>query len=287
MTKEYGNGQTRTWKGKVSVLFACTEAVDITNPQYSHLGERFIYYRPIMPDRKEVALRALNNSAKQEEMTNAMQNAFFAFFKGIDFENIQELPPLGPELSHDLVLLANFGTKARSGVIRDFGMKKEVLFVPTPEMPTRVLQQLSLLAQGAMIANKGVLLETDIQMLYKVMLDSIPRTNKMVIMEMAKADGQTTAEIATALDYPTETIRTYLENQAMLGICKRVKLEGRSDRWTMLEEYRDLIRKYEHVEELTDTERKIREANAANKTVEEYEQFSDAEEKANEAFDGM
>lgn len=259
MTKVYGNGQHRTWTGRVSILAASTEAVDMSQQQYTHLGERFVFYRPIMPERKKVAFKSLENSAHQVEMTTELQNAVYAFIKGIDFTKYSELPQLPTQVQHELVLLAEFVTKARSGVIRDFGFKKDVLFVPTPEMPTRVLQQVSLIGQGAMIANGGKIDDGDLAMLYKTMIDSVPRTNWMVIREMSKGDGQTTATIATALGYPTDTIRTYLENQALLGVCKRDKTDNRGDRWTMDAGYMSIVQRYEEIKTLTEEELKGRE----------------------------
>jgi hypothetical protein len=167
------------------------------------------------------------------------------------------------DLKKELVNLANFSTMARSGVIRDFGMKKDVIFVPAPEMPTRFTQQLSCLATGCMLANKGPLTDMDMKILYKVALDSIPQTNKMVMNEMAKLDAQTTAEIATALGYPTEPIKIYLENLALLKVCKRVKDGGKADRWTMNAEFSDIVRNYEGIEQLSDEEIRIRKEDAA------------------------
>jgi hypothetical protein len=119
-------------------------------------------------------------------------------------------------------------------------------------MPTRVLQQVALIGQGAMIVNGGELLKDDLKMLYKTMLDSIPRTNVMVIKEMARGSHQTTAEIATNLGYPTETIRTYLENQALLGVCVREKGDGVADRWTLSDKYAAIIQRYYDIDMLPD-----------------------------------
>lgn len=259
MKKNFGNGRIATWEGKVSLLAASTQAIDLTQQSNTHLGERFINYRIIMPERKEVAMRSLNNDPEQEKMAVELKNAVFAFFKGYEMEEIlKTLPQIDQDLKEELVNLANFSTMARSGVIRDFGMKKDVIFVPAAEMPTRFTQQLSSLATALMIINRGKLTDLDKRILYKSSLDSIPQTNKMVINEMAKADNQTTAEIATALGYPTEPIKIYLENLAMLKVCRRIKEMGRGDRWTMNEEFTDIVRNYEAIEELTDDERKIR-----------------------------
>ena len=264
MKKIFGNGRIATWEGKVSLLAASTQAVDLNQQQYTHLGERFVNYRVIMPERKEVAMKSLENDPMQENMARELQNAMYAFFKGFKFEEeLAKLPPLDMDLKKELVNLANFSTMARSGVIRDFGMKKDVIFVPAPEMPTRFTQQLSCLATGCMLANKGPLTDMDMKILYKVALDSIPQTNKMVMNEMAKLDAQTTAEIATALGYPTEPIKIYLENLALLKVCKRVKDGGKADRWTMNAEFSDIVRNYEGIEQLSDEEIRIRKEDAA------------------------
>lgn len=261
MKKIFGNGKIATWEGKVSLLAASTQAVDIQQQQMTHLGERFINYRLVMPDRKEVAMRALNNDNDMENMQNELRIAFFSFIKGIDLTNTK-LAQLPEGDKKALVDLANFATMARSGVIREMGMKKEVIFVPTAEMPTRIAGQLNALASGLVIVNGGMFMPEDMEILYKVMLDSIPQTNKMVAQEMAKADNQTTSEIATALGYPTEPIRMYLENLALLKVCDRVKESGRGDRWTLKPEFGAILRHYEQIEELTDQERSDRTAAA-------------------------
>lgn len=263
MKKIFGNGRIATWEGKVSILAASTQAVDLNQQQYTHLGERFLNYRLVMPDRKEVAMRSLDNDPEQEKMGKELQNAMYSFFKGIDFSNPEKTLNMPNEFKPQIVALANFCTMARSGIIRDFGMKKEVIFVPTAEMPTRIAGQLSKLGQGLIMSNRGKFMESDMEIIYKCALDSIPQTNKMVIVEMAKAAGQTTAEIASALGYPTEPIKMYLENLALLNVCKRTKESGNSYRWTMNEEFSSIIQQYEGVQELTDEEKKAREIEAA------------------------
>ena len=254
MKKAFGNGKIRVWKGKVSVLAATTQAVDLNQQQYTHLGERFLNYRMVMPDRKEVAMRSLNNDASQEQMQKELRNAVFSFFLSISFKDIEKTASLPEEFKSELVNLANFCTRARSGVIRDTGMKKEVIFVPAAEMPTRITGQLAKIVQGLIIVNKGEFQKDDMEIVYKIALDSIPQTNKMVITELAKADNQTTSEIATALGYPTDPIRQYLENLALLHVCTREKSPGHGDRWTLDPEFTDIIRNYEGVIELTDEE---------------------------------
>ncbi len=277
MTKVFGNGKVRVWKGRVSVLAASTQAIDLNQQATTHLGERFVNYRLVMPDRKEVAMRSLDNDPQQDQMTIDLQNAVYAFFKGINFEQVlKDIPVMPEEMKKDIVNLANFCTMARSGIIRDFGFKKDVIFVPAAEMPTRITSQLSKLVSGLMIVNKtDKMTEDDMKVVYKCALDSIPQTNKMVIQEMAKADFQSTAEIATALGYPTEPIKMYLENLSMLGVCVRTK-DGSTYKWKMREEFSEIVRHYEGVEELSEEEIKTRQHDA--------NEFIDEDEAAEEAF---
>jgi hypothetical protein len=255
-TKIFGNGKQRKWHGRVSLLAASTQAIDITQQQNTYLGERFINYRVTMPDRKEVALRSLNNNKDQDRMGKELQNAVFAFFKSFEGKDIQQYADvdIDDEFKREIVDLSNFATMARSAVIRDTGMRKEVIFVPATEMPTRFTQQLSSLAMGLMAMNNGKLAMDDKRVVYKVTLDSVPITNKMLIDELARWDYQSTTELAVSVGYPTETVRVYLENMALLGVCKRSKHKGSPDRWKLREDFAALIRKYEGIETLTEEE---------------------------------
>lgn len=249
LKKPFGNGKVAEWTGKVGLLAGVTPAVDLAQQMHTTLGERFVNYRVAMPDRKQVARRCLRNGVDIEMMRKEMRNAMYAFLLGLDFE--AEAPALPEAAGEYLIKVANLAAMARSGVIRDFGFKKEVIFVPASEMPTRIVQQLATLAAALVIVNKGVFDEkTDMKILTKVALDSIPQTNRMVMLEASRKQDQTTAQIARALGYPTGPIHMYLENLALLGVCKRVRAAeteegGVGDRWTVDYEFRKLLLEYE------------------------------------------
>ena len=248
LRKAFGNGKVREWSGKVGLMACTTSMVDFSQQASGAMGERFINYRVLMPDRKDVARRALDNGDRQAEMRKDLKDAMYSFFKGltIDKENPPELPT---EINEELVRVANFATLARSCVIRDFGFKKEVMFVPSAEMPTRITQQLKTIAISLMIVNGGTYMPSDMEIIYKIALDSIPQTNRIVIRQMAKMDNQTTKEIATALGYPTGPIHMYLENLAMLGVCRRsagreTEEGGQADRWALKEDFSDIFNRH-------------------------------------------
>lgn len=250
MKKVFGTGATREWTGKVGVIACTTPVIDFTQQANASLGERFIHYRLAMPERKLVARRALTNGAHQPEMRIALRNAFYSFMKGIKIPEID--PEIPTEAQEEIIRVANFSTMARSSVIRDFGMKKDVIFVPASEMPTRIVQQLNTLAIALMVVNDGTYMEKDMDIIYKIALDSIPQTNYMVMKEMARADERTTSEIAASIGYPTPPIRIYLENLALLGVASRIRgadsdQGGGADRWTLQPEFVEILKKYEDI----------------------------------------
>lgn len=257
LVKTFGTGKIRSWEGKVGIIACSTQMVDFQQQKNAAMGERFVHYRIKMPERKLVAKKALRNSERMMEMRKTMKQAFYAFFKGVTMpENVENLLP--EDIEDEVIKIGNFCTMARSGVIRDFGFKKEVIFVPDVEMPTRIVQQLHTLASALQIINGNQFIKTDMDIIYKVALDSIPQTNKIVMIEMAKKDEQTTSEIATALGYPNPPIHQYLENLAMLGVCRRIKGRdstdgGTADKWTLNAEFAQILREYEGVVEIEKT----------------------------------
>lgn len=250
MKKPFGNGKIAEWQGRIGIIAGTTPAIDMAQQVHTILGERFVNYRLAMPDRKDVARRVLANARHGDQMKHEMRDAVYAFFKGLSIP--EKLPHIPPEAEEEIVDLANFATMARSGVIRSFDFKKEVIFVPAVEMPTRITEQLDMLASAFMVINKGEFLEADMNVIYKVALDSIPQTNRMVILQMARRDNLETSEIATRLGYPTGPIHMYLENLAMLGVCRRIKAKdtdegGTGDKWRLEKEFAQIVRRYEAI----------------------------------------
>ncbi len=246
LKKPFGNGRIAEWKGKVGMIAGCTPAVDIAAQMHASLGERFIYYRIAMPDRVEVARRVLKNNDSSDKMRLELRDAMYAFLLGVTTK--QEVPEIPMPVQDMIVRVANVATLARSGVIRDLGPKKEVVYVPSPEMPTRIVGQLATLATAIMMVNKGTFDEkSDGNLLMKVAMDSIPQTNRMAMEAVAMKTWQTTADIAAWLGYPTAPVRMYLENLGMLGVVRRIQGKntgeemGGADRWEMAAEYVSVI----------------------------------------------
>ena len=92
------------------------------------------------------------------------------------------------------------------------------------------------------------LLEEDKKILYKITLDSITPSRRRAMVELSKYSILETSGLATKLDMPTSSINRSLEDLTALGIARREKGSGNKNRWYIISRYRNLILKFEGIE---------------------------------------
>src|SRR3990167_7359178 len=266
--KSYGTGETKKWAGKVGLFAGVTSVIDIREQAYSALGERFIKYRIIPPNRRTIARRALENTTKTVKMQEEIKEYFARFIKTvIDLVKPEEDLALTDSQKDQLIRLADFTTLARSPVTRDFGMTKDVIYKPSSEMPTRFTQQLSQVAIALKLINRASglsdeLLDVDNKILFKIALDSIPQMRRQMLQKLAENISITTEQAAEATSYPTSTARRYLEDLFVLGICDRKRGENQSHVWILKEEFREVMAEYDGVKMMSEEEHLMQEAEA-------------------------
>ncbi len=263
VVKAFGNGKKADWRGKVGMI-ACTtsEGVEGQQQRNAPLGERFVHYRIRMANDALSTDRALENGPKMAEMRKELKDAFFAFMKGIE---MPKKPMAVPDaVQAEIKRLSRFATLSRSGVIREWGMKQEILRVPKPERSARLAQQLLTLATAVIIVNGNFYKEEDMGIIYQVALDSIPEIRYRLMAEMARGDERTTKEIATsdAVRLPTATVRRHLEELEALRLASRVDGKdseggGTADKWTLMPEYVEILKKYEDIQPVPKDEIKV------------------------------
>lgn len=269
--KGFGNGDIKRWDGKVGFITGVTPVIDTREAAYSALGERFIKYRIIPPDRITIANKALDNTTKTEVMQTDIRTAFARCMAGVEkILATGEETVLSDEQKKQLILLANFATTCRSPITRESGMAKDVIHKPGLEMPTRFTQQLSQIAIALKIINRAsghgdVLLADDMKIIFKIALDSIPSTRREVLKRLAENVSVKTDEMANLTSYPTNTIKRYLEDLFMLGVCTR-RHSGTKETgtyvWELKDEWREIMEEYDGVKMMTEEERLVEEAEA-------------------------
>lgn len=237
--KEFGTGETKDWQGKIGFIAGVTAAIDRHYEIYSVLGERFIQYRPEQPDPVALAKKAMANSGGEKAMREEIQNAFADFIAGI------KIPETGVEVSEDIknriAHLAALCVKARSGIIRDGYSTREIELIPDAELPTRLAKQLTTLMAAFSLV--GGAPEKNYELIYKIGMDSIPKKRKRALEALVVSEEQLeTADVALAIEYPTNTTRRILEELHGFGLANRQhEGKGYADKWEVSEYAKKLL----------------------------------------------
>lgn len=250
--KRTGNKQDVAWKGRVGALAGVTEAVHEYMSSMSVMGDRFIMYAPIQPDRRALLrfiMKLKTDKSNQEERLLAARAAMQSYLQ-ICVQNIDKAEMIMNDSDKEhLMEVADFVTKARSGVIEDV-RTGAVRFVPSAEMPTRLIDQLLSIAQSLclmrLVDGRDTALDKgDMALLFKIAFDSIPLKRLWALKQLATYTmGVSTAGIAAIIGYETDVVKQWLAQLNALGIIDRMKNMGRGDLWTLRPEYRDIMVTY-------------------------------------------
>lgn len=255
LAKSFGTGETIAWEGKITVIAGATFVIHTLKQTYTAMGERFLIYAMEQPERIEAARRAMENQ-EEGKMVEQRQMVAEAFKAYLDKEIVipKTLPKISEELRNDLLALAELATRARSDVERNWrSPTQEITDAHPPEMPTRFAGQLQAFARAFMVISlnetgKEGLEDRHKTILYKLALDSITKSRRMALQELAKYETIETAGMAIKMGFPTTTIRRWLEDLTALGIVEREKGGGnKGDRWKLLSKYRDIIQQFEGI----------------------------------------
>jgi len=218
------------------------------------MGERFVMYAFKQPNQKEIGRRAITNTRTgMKDKRLYLQNITKEYLDNF-IQIPADLPKLETGLENDLIDLAEFSTRSRSPIERDWrSPNKDITFKHDPEGIARFLTQLVTLASALQIMNGGhELLPMDKRILYKISLDSINRTRRICLQALTKYRRIDTRALAMKLGYPTSSIRRFLEDLNALDVIQRAKGVHNADTWNLKPSYRQLMAKFEAIEPTDD-----------------------------------
>jgi len=263
--KRTGTGDNIHWDGKVGAVAGATQVIYEYQQEFATMGDRFIMYCMKQPDRKKLLDFILDDTrinADKGEMQKHLKDATSSFIEYTITHMHEDDVHLAQELKEDLKNVADFCTKVRSGVVVDERRPNIINFAPDHEMPVRMINQLLNLAKAFIIMRKteavlrGTVQDLDnvlpeeALVLYKVAFDSIPIKRRIALKALARYEGGvTTKGLATATNYQTPVIGSWLAQLNALGICTRqMKGGNQGDMWNLKDEYRQIMVKFEHIE---------------------------------------
>jgi hypothetical protein len=258
--KRTGTGEDIDWTGKVGAIAGVTESVYQHLESLSVMGDRFMLYQIEQPDRKEMLRFKINQERNgttediQMPMARALMHTYmeraYAEMKNTVFH-------LTEKQEDEIIDVADFCTMVRSGIIiNDFN--GQILFVPQPEMPARMFEQMMALGStfaymrkldNPRLKDEDLLTEDDFSIMYKIAYDSIPVTRRIALNYLAKFDGGVdTAGLAMKTNYPSEVVRGWLQQLNALGVVERHKSSTLGDMWVLAPQYKPLMFKLKGIQ---------------------------------------
>ncbi len=287
--KEFGTGEEVNWRGKIGAIGGVTQAIYQHLESMSVMGDRFMLYQIPQPDRKAVLKFKLRqeHEGTTEDIQMPIARRLVHRYMQQAFDALQDVKVVLDDKTQDEIIdVADFCTMVRSGIITH-SFTGDILFVPEPEMPARMFEQMLALASTFLLMRKidnpeeenTTLQPNDFKLMYKIAYDSIPIVRRIALRHLAQyTGGVSTAGLARKTNYPTKTVTTWLEQLNALGIVARVQKDGFGNWWKLQPQYRELMVKLQgvQVEEgfMTDEEAEDDAANAEwekDKTTSAYD----------------
>jgi len=240
-SRRVGTGTEVIWKGKLTMILACTGAIDSVAGRELHqsLGERFLDYRIELPDRQDMTGAALEGSGNEEYMRRYRLETARDFI--VARRRTGQGLEIPAEVKESLTPLADFVALARSTVARDRYTREIISDTAEAdaEQGTRLVKELYRLAQSMLQVSPDIPL---LPVVRKIAIDSIPRPRSSILrLLMAATEPTPTPEIAAALRIPATTAERALEDLHALGLVERKRgarnvlywnLSPRAPRWT-------------------------------------------------------
>lgn len=222
ISRDWGNGKSKTYKGYFSIVTGVTQAIFAEN--HSTLGERFLTYHFVKgsgTDADQMILAALMNSGHEGEMKEEIQRAAKSF---LEYKVDEDSKPIFSAMfGSRIVGLAQFVAMMRGTVERDYS-RERLMYRPQAEMGTRLAKQFKkLLISLALVTGVQEIQEEDYALTVRVALDTCNGFNLEIFHELLEHPGQNATQISETLDLPKTTVREKLEDMEAMNILTSEK----------------------------------------------------------------
>jgi len=229
----FGSGVgRRAYQSKFGLLAGVTGAIDKFHSVNAELGERFLRLRIPATDRRERTRRSQSNREAKAKMRRELREVMVGFFRTYTDRDSSRVE-IGDEWLERLVGLADIVAILRTPVSRD-GYTRDVDFLPEPEIPTRLVGQLTSLGAALTgIREQATFGQEEYDILVRVAADTIPMTRMRFLRELwTDRTLRTVAEIAGDLDLPRTTTSRTLEDLQMLNVVSPTQ-----DHWKLTADF--------------------------------------------------
>jgi hypothetical protein len=224
-SKDFGNGQSVSWSGRLGFLAGVTPVIDRHHQVLAVLGQRFLMLRLPTEDRDKMTTRALAMRGRETEIRSELREAMTAFLDGVD----PTAGALSPDVMEEIVAVSRYATQGRTGVERD-GYSREIVVLPELEVPTRFAKAVAALASALMAM--GYTERDALEVVARVGRDSMPQVRVLVLEQLIGAEPVSTPDLANETDLPVSTLRLVAEDLTAIGLVRR-QGAGPGLRWSL------------------------------------------------------
>lgn len=230
-------GRSLRHTGRIGLLAGVTNIIDMKDEVSREMGARALYYRPVQTAGYQEGMAAVNQTFPEGMMAD-LQNLVSTMFyvAGLSLENPIERRKLDLETADRIVSIAQFASKARSHVPRDW-KTNVVSDVATVEQAPRMAQEMAQLFCGMEALGLGE--EDRWAVIEKCALDSMSNVRRGILEALKEAEGEgkgggegaesrgnKLVEIAKRVQVNPIIVGRTLEDLEILGIVQRVDKES-------------------------------------------------------------
>jgi ABC-type dipeptide/oligopeptide/nickel transport system ATPase component len=206
--------------GRVCLIAGVTHAIDRQADVNKEMGERCLYFRYPFTTGYQESMCAVQDTVPDQSASD-MQDLVEAMFMGLGLSFVEPTTrrKLTQTEAHRIVTVAQFGAMCRSMVPRD-SFKREVVDVSTPEVATRMSQELTQLYLGMEVI--GNTEKERWAAMKKVAFDSIPLGRRLVLDAIIEKMGHARPmEIAREVKLSESATRRIIEDLELLGVVRK------------------------------------------------------------------
>jgi hypothetical protein len=140
--RSFGTGETKVWRGRITLIAAVTPVIDRHYSVFSTLGERFLQIRWHRPASPQAGQRAIRQQGSEEIIRKQLQQAI----KDVFDRSLRLAPTMNAHAERRIASLAELAAIARTHVFRSNYGKHEIDCVPESEANTRIFKGLAAIA---------------------------------------------------------------------------------------------------------------------------------------------
>jgi len=213
-SKDTGERGSQVWAGKVTVVAACTPALEMAWSVHRSMGDRFLTIRWRDGDDEMTANKAQEHDGLEEEMSRIIQQLASDYMGAPLFS---PPPPLESFFIEPITKLALLSCWLRTPVHRDEYTHK-IDDVGPKEKPTRMVKALRTLMCGHSALQNRPLITTDLKLAYRIAMDSVPLKRFKIVDSMPDDTELSFGDILLSSGLARTSLQRELDDLHEIGV---------------------------------------------------------------------